>query len=505
MKCMKWRKYYPYSRFYEYGKGSETMKKTKIVCTIGPASETEEVLRELIDNGLNIARIDFSCEDQENHKKRIDTIKRIREEVDCPIGIMLDIKDVDDIKFGIENGVDFIAASFIRQASDVLEIRRVLEENEVGDTWIISKIEDQEGIDHIDEIINVSDGIIISRGNLGIEIMTEKIPILQKNIIKKCNKAGKPVITATQMLDSMIRNPRPTRAEATDVANAILDGSDSLMLSEETTIGKYPVEAVKTMSNISLRTEASLDYSEILCSKGVEKENTTTGAISRATCTIAKDLGADAIISVTSSGYTARAVSEFRPRAPIVGATTSKKVMRRLSLIWGVCPVLIAQSNSTDEVIDLSIHGALKKGYIEGGNLIVITAGVPVGVSGLTNLIKVHTVGEVLLKGIGIGNSAVTGKVCVGSSPKEIEGKFEKNDILVSVATDRDMMKYIEEASAIVVEQGGLTSHAAIIGINLGIPTIIGANGATRILKDYEMITVNSLTGLVYKDKTNAL
>ena len=585
------------------------MKKTKIVCTIGPASEKEETLRQLFMNGLNVARLNFSHGTYEEHKKRIDTIKSLRDELDLPIGIMLDTKgpeirigtfqeeeielvdgdsftlttreivgdktkvqvsykglpkdvtkgsriliddglvelevkeiidgtdivckvlnggtikdhkgvnvpnvsinlpaitkkDIEDIKFGIDNEIDFIAASFIRKASDVLEIRKILEENNGEYIEIISKIESQEGVDNIDEIIEASDGIMVARGDLGVEILTEEIPLIQKQIIKKCNIAGKPVITATQMLDSMIRNPRPTRAEVTDVANAILDGSDAIMLSGETAAGKYPIEAVKTMYNIAIKTEESLDYLEILKSKSIAKDISTTNAISKATCNTAEDLEADAIITATSSGYTSKAISKFRPRAPIIAATITKRVMRKLSLVWGVYPVESMQSEITDEVIDRSINSAMEKGYIKEGDLIVITAGIPVGVSGTTNLIKVHTVGKVLSKGMGIGKGSVSGKVCIGSNKKELEGKFKKGDILVSEYTDRDMVEYMKMASAIIVEQGGLTSHAAIIGLNFGIPTIVGAENAAKLLKNGEIITVDAIAGLIYKGEARVL
>lgn len=585
------------------------MKKTKIVCTIGPSSESEDVLRQLFLNGLNVARLNFSHGNYEEHKKRIDNIKSLREELEMPIGIMLDTKgpeirlgtfkeevveladgnhftlttrdivgdkdivnisykglpndvkkddriliddglievkvdeiingtdirciivnggtlkdhkgvnipkvsinlpaitkkDIDDIKFGIENDIDFIAASFIRKAADVLEIRRILEDNDGGHIDIISKIENQEGVDNIDEIINASDGIMVARGDLGVEILAEEIPLIQKQIIKKCNIAGKPVITATQMLDSMMRNPRPTRAEVTDVANAILDGSDAIMLSGETAAGKYPIESVKTMYSIATRTEESLDYLEILKLKSIAKDISTTNAISKATCTTAEDLEASAIITATSSGYTSKAISRFRPRAPIIAATTTKRVMRKLSLVWGVHPVLSVKSDITDKVIDMSIHSAIKKGYIKEGDLIIITAGIPVGVSGTTNLIKVHTVGKVLLKGMGIGKNSVSGKVCIGSNSKELKDKFKKGDILVSIFTDKDMVDYMKDASAIIVEQGGLTSHSAIVGLNFGKPTIVGANEATKILIDGETVTVDTITGLIYKGEARVL
>lgn len=585
------------------------MKKTKIVCTIGPASEKEEVLRELFLKGLNVARLNFSHGTHEEHRIRINTIKKLREELKLPIGIMLDTKgpeirlgsfdqeaielkdgdsftlttrdilgdesivsvsyeglakdvnkgdrilvddglvelevveilngrdikctvlnggtlrdhkgvnipnvsinlpavtgkDIEDIKFGIENDIDFVAASFIRKAEDVLEIRKILEENGGEYIDIISKIENQEGVDNIDEIIEASDGIMVARGDLGVEIETEEIPLIQKKIIKKCNIAGKPVITATQMLDSMMRNPRPTRAEVTDVANAILDGTDSIMLSGETAAGKYPIESVKTMYDIATRTETSSEYLEILKFKSVDKDISTTNAISKATCTTAEDLKASAIITATSSGYTSKAISKFRPKAPIIAATTTERVMRKLSLVWGVYPVLSLKSDDTDEVIDRSIHSAVEKGYIKEGDLIIITAGIPVGVSGTTNLIKVHTVGKVLVKGTGIGKQSITGEICIGSNKEELQNKFKEGDILVSKFTDKDMVDFMKKASAIIVEQGGLTSHAAIVGLNFEKATIVGVKNATKILNDGDIVTVDTVTGLVYKGEARVL
>ena len=470
------------------------MKRTKIVCTLGPSSESEEVLRELIKNGLNVCRMNFSHGDHEEHKGRIDVVKKVREELGQPTALLLDTKgpeirtgkfdvpevlleegqtftitmkdvmgnkemctvsykglandvkagdtiliddglvgltvkevngddivcevqnsgivknhkgvnvpgvkvnlpaitekDRSDIEFGIEQGIDFIAASFVRKVSDVLAIREILEANNATDIKIISKIENQEGVDNLDEIIAVSDGIMVARGDLGVEIPTEDIPVVQKLMIKKCNEAGKPVITATQMLDSMMRNPRPTRAEVTDVANAIYDGTDAIMLSGETAAGKYPIEAVKTMASIAKRTEETIDYNKSLRNKSSQSAN-VTDAISYATCTTAMDLKAKAILSSTSSGHTARMVSKFRPDCPIIATTNDERVMRQLSLTWGVQPVKRVKSTTTDEVIANSIEGAKASEYIKAEDLVVITAGVPVGMSGTTNLIKVETV-----------------------------------------------------------------------------------------------------------------
>lgn len=585
------------------------MKRTKIVCTLGPASEKDQVLRKLIENGLNVARLNFSHGSHPEHKARIDTVKKIREELNLPIAIMLDTKgpeirtgnfeegtvelvegqeftlttravmgnsqicnityeglprdvnrgssiliddglielevidvldntdikcvvknpgpiknhkgvnvpgvkinlpavtekDKSDILFGIENQVDFIAASFIRKADDVIEIRKILEDNGGEDIRIISKIENQEGVDNIDEIIQVSDGIMVARGDLGVEILAEEVPLVQKQIIRKCNDVGKPVITATHMLDSMIRNPRPTRAEVTDVANAIFDGTDSIMLSGETAAGKYPLEAVRTMADIAKRIESSLDYKQLLMSKSMGKDITITNAISYATCATSQDLGASAIITATSSGYTAMAVSKFRPEAPIVAATPNKSVMRKLALVWGVYPLLSDETTSTDEIIEESVSGALREGLIKEGDLVVITAGVPVGVAGSTNLIKIHIVGDILIKGTGIGDRSGIGKVCVVRSVADLKEKFNDGDVIVAIDTDRDMVPYMERAAAIITEHGGLTSHAAIVGLNIGKPVIVGADNATKELKDGELVTVDGMTGQVYRGKAKVL
>ncbi|MTI47305.1 pyruvate kinase [Sporosalibacterium faouarense] len=585
------------------------MRKTKIVCTLGPASESEDVLKQLINNGLNVARMNFSHGNHPEHKVRIDLVKKIRKDLNRPIAIMLDTKgpeirtgdfengeihleegqefiittrdisgnqeicnitykglpndiekgniiliddglielevaevinetdikcivqnpgpvknhkgvnvpgvkinlpaitekDISDIKFGIENDIDFIAASFIRKPEDVIEIRKILEENDAEHVQIISKIENQEGVDNIREIIEVSDGIMVARGDLGVEIPPEDVPLVQKSIIKLCNLVGKPVITATQMLDSMIRNPRPTRAEVTDVANAIIDGTDAIMLSGETAAGRYPEEAVETMSSIAKRIEDSLDYKRAQRAKILGKDITITNAISHATCTTAQSLEASAIITATSSGYTANAVSKFRPECPIIAPTPSDKVMRKLALVWGVYPILSKETSSTDEIIDISVEDALKEGLIQEGDLVVITAGVPVGVSGSTNLIKVHVVGEILMKGTGIGDRSAIGRVCIAKDENELKEKFKDGDIIVAIDTNKDMVPFMERASAIVTEQGGLTSHAAIVGLSLGKPVIVGAHDAVKELTHSEIVTVDSTRGLIYKGEARVL
>ncbi|WP_130807684.1 pyruvate kinase [Senegalia massiliensis] len=585
------------------------MKRTKIVCTLGPSTDDEEVLTQLIKNGLNVARQNFSHGNHNEHKNRMDLTKKVREKLNLPIAIMLDTKgpeirtrdfkngsiilkddqeyiittrdilgdehigsitykhlpkditngdkiliddglielevidiinqtdikcrvlnggevknkkgvnvpgvkinlpaitqkDKEDIEFGIRNGIDFIAASFIRKASDVLAIREILEQNGAEDIEIISKIENQEGVDNIDRILEVSDGIMVARGDLGVEIPAEEVPLVQKMMIKKCNLAGKPVITATQMLDSMMRNPRPTRAEVTDVANAILDGTDAIMLSGETAAGKYPIEAVETMKNIAIKTEGSIDYEGILSSNIKLQEISITNAISHATCTTAEDLEAQAIITATSTGYTARAVSKFRPAAPVIAVTTSEKVRRKLNLVWGIHSLISKESLNTDDIIDESVSTALENEYIHNGDLVVITAGVPVGKAGSTNLLKVHTVGEVILKGTGIGDRSAVGNVCIVKNKEDAERKFKEGDILVAINTDRDIVPYMEKSSAIITEKGGLTSHAAVVGLNIEKPVIVGVENALEELKDGELITVDSIRGFIYRGKARIL
>ena len=582
------------------------VKKTKIVCTLGPASESEEILVQLVENGLNVCRMNFSHGSHEEHKGRMDLVKKVRSDLDKPVAILLDTKgpeirtgnfdqpevlleegqkfivtmkdivgtkemctvsykglskdvvpgdtiliddglvglrveeikddeihctvensgivknhkgvnvpgvkinlpaltqkDISDIEFGISQGIDFIAASFDRKVSDVLAIREVLENNNATDIQIISKIENQEGIDNIDEIIKVSDGIMVARGDLGVEIPTEEIPQAQKMMIRKCNEAGKPVITATQMLDSMMRNPRPTRAEVTDVANAIYDGTDAIMLSGETAAGKYPVEAVKTMATIAKRTEETLNYTKMLKERASSSVN-VTDAISRATCTTAKDLNASAIITSTSSGHTAKMVSKFRPKSPIIATTNNDRVMRQLSLTWGTYSIKSEIAYNTDDVIENSINAAINADFIGEGELIVITAGVPVGVQGTTNLIKVHVTSEEISKGMGVGSDTVEGKVCV-VNPGQDNPDFKDGDILVTSMTDRDMNKYIEKASAVITENGGMTSHAAIVGISLNKPTVLSAENILGLVKDGDTVTVDAARGVVYRGSTRVL
>lgn len=577
------------------------MRKTKIVCTLGPAVDKEEVLKQLILKGMDVARLNFSHGDHEQHKKRVDQFKKVREEIGKPVALLLDTKgpeirigkfennevhleagneftlmieelpgnekmvsisycelykdvkkgskilindglielevnkiqgtnikctilnggtisnnkgvnvpgtitnlpsltekDIEDIKFGIENDFDFIAASFVRKAADVIEIKKILDKNKGHAIKVIAKIENREGIENIDEIIKVSDGIMVARGDLGVEIPVQDVPIVQKSLIEKCYMNGKPVITATQMLDSMIRNPRPTRAEASDVANAIYDGTSAIMLSGETAAGSYPIEAIETMARIADRAEESINYAEKFSKTVFNNIGSVTNAISHATCTTAQDLKAAAIITFTHTGNTARMISKFRPKCPIIATCVSKTVQRQLSLSWGVVPYLVKEVTGTDDIFDVGVEKALESGRVKNGELVVITAGIPVGISGTTNILKVHVVGKVLVQGKGIGGGAKTGQLCVATTAQEAYDKFSEGDILVVPYTNNDMLPVIKRAQGLIVEEPGLGSHAATVGLALDIPVILGAENATKILKSGSVVTLDAERGIVY-------
>jgi pyruvate kinase len=584
------------------------MRKTKIVCTIGPSSESLPALKQLISAGMNVARLNFSHGDFEEHGNRIRNIREACQQLGKTVAILLDTKgpeirtgklkedayelvqdetivltteellgdnkrlsvtykqlprdvqvgstiliddgligltvtairgteiecrivnggtikskkgvnvpgvrislpgitekDAGDIVFGIQQGVDFIAASFVRKASDVLEIRKLLEEHEAQHIQIISKIENQEGVHNLDEILEVSDGLMVARGDLGVEIPAEEVPLVQKRMIKKCNHVGKPVITATQMLDSMQRNPRPTRAEASDVANAIFDGTDAIMLSGETAAGKYPVESVQTMSRIAERAELALDHHEIFVRQSTAQQTTITEAISQSVANSALDLDAKAIITPTESGYTARMVSKYRPKSPIIAITRNEQVMRRLCLIWGVLPITGKEAHNTDEMFQFAVEDTRQAGHIKLGDLVIITAGVPVGRSGATNLMKVHHVGEMIAKGQGIGSQTATGKVVVAHSAREALEKTVEGSILVTVSTDKDYIPAFQKASAVITETGGITSHAAVVGLSLGIPVIVGVSNATSIMSDELEVSVYAEIGVIYTGQAKVL
>ncbi|MBU2702499.1 pyruvate kinase [Sporomusaceae bacterium BoRhaA] len=582
------------------------LKKTKIICTVGPSTDAAGILPTMLNSGMNVARFNFSHGNHADHAQRIAAVRAAAAEAKRPVALMLDTKgpemrlgtfkegkvfleagqkfiitgktvegtkdiasvnhkllpqevttgnvillsdglvslvvdrvdgddiittvqnsgemsdrkrvaapgisvnlpflseqDTDDIKFGIEQGMDCIAASFVQRAADVLAIRRILEEAGY-DMMIIPKIENAAGVNNIDEILKVSDGIMVARGDLGVEIPAEEVPIIQKMLIQKCNKAGKPVITATQMLESMMNNPRPTRAEASDIANAIYDGTDCIMLSGESASGKYPVEAVQMMAKIAIRTESSLEYKTMLSGRELAQAQTTTDAISHATVQVAYGLQAAAIITATETGYTARMVSKYRPQAVVVAVTPNERTLRRLLLYWGVCPLLGPSSKDTDQMVNNAVSRAVSNQLVKDGDLVVITAGVPVGTAGTTNMIRVHVVGNILMHGTGIGQKNVTGKICIATSSKDLEDKFQPGDILVVAGIDEQSAVYATKAGAIIAEEGGFTSQAAIVGISYGMPVIVGVDGATERLADGSVVTVDASRGLVYQGEINA-
>lgn len=584
------------------------MRKTKIVCTLGPATDDPKILEQLMRSGMNVARINFSHGSPEDQLERITTFKKIRKKTKLPIALLLDTKgpeirvksfrgnravltegqtftlttrDVEgdssivsitypqlpedvktgdtiliddgliamvidkttstdiictvrnggelsnnksinipdvminmpyvsekdraDILFGIEQGFDFIAASFTRNAYDVLDIRKILNQNGGKDIEIIAKIENRGGVDHIDDIIKASDGIMVARGDMGVEIALEELPVIQKSLITKCYRAGKKVITATQLLDSMIRNPRPTRAETTDVANAIFDGTSAIMLSGETAVGKYPVESVKTMSRIAERAESAINYEKEFEDATVDFEKNVTNAISHATVTTAHDLGAAAIVTVTRSGHTARMVSKYRPKCPIIATTMSEKVCRQLNLSWGVYPLMSEEKTTTDDVFDQAVDRALETGIVKSGDIAVITGGMPVGISGTTNLLKVHLVGHVLVEGEGANQTSVSGSLCVVNSLQQALKDFNDGDILVAKATTNEYLPILRRVSGIIVEEEGIANHAAIVGMTLDVPVITGAKNATKILKTGTVITMDAARGLVYSGVTKVL
>ena len=579
------------------------MRKTKIICTLGPSSESEETLRRLMIEGMDVARFNFSHGTHEEQLEKFNRVKRIREELGLPVAALLDTKgpeirlktfendkaelkqgsrftlttrevlgnasivsitykdlprdvkpggrillddglielliddvddteihctvansgvisnrkgvnvpdtnlsmpfisqkDYDDICFGIEHGFDFIAASFTRTAEDILQIRKILEEKNCNNISIIAKIENMQGVQNINDIIRVSDGIMVARGDMGVEIPLEEVPVLQKKIIQKVYQAGKQVITATQMLDSMMKNPRPTRAEATDVANAIYDGTSAIMLSGETAAGAYPVEALQTMVKIAERTEIDINYRRRFEEQGTGVITDVTNAISHATCTTGMDLNAAAIITVSKSGRTARMISKFRPTCPIIACTMSESVWRRLNLSWGVQPVIITERDTTDDLFETAVEAAQKKGYVKQGDITVITAGVPLGVSGTTNMLKVQVVGHILANGEGINKQKVRGRLCVCHSKEDLVKKYQPGDIVVTQDTDNAMLNQLKTASGIVIEKGSLDAHAVTVGLSLDIPVLLNVKNATDILKTGVFVNLDCENGVIVAD-----
>lgn len=575
------------------------IRKTKIVCTMGPNLFEKHLIAPMMKAGMNVARFNFSHGTYETHQHYYDEVCRIRDELGLPIATMLDTKgpeirvrsfkngrvtlqngqlftlttdevegdeervsitykelpqdiavgssiliddgligmqveridgadivcrvlnggvvsnnkgvnipnahlsmpfisekDHQDILFAIKNGYDFIAASFTRCADDIMQIRHILQENNCHTINIIAKIENMEGVENIDEILRVVDGVMVARGDLGVEVPLEDVPSLQKKLIQRGIAAGKPVITATQMLDSMIKNPRPTRAEATDVANAIYDGTSAIMLSGESAVGAYPVEAVETMVRIALRAEADMDYIRRF-SRDTSASTDVTNAISHATVTSAHDLNASAIITVTKSGSTARILSRYRPACVIVGCTTEKHVWRQLALSWGTVPLMIAEESNTDDLFEHAVDAAVQNGLVHDGELVVLTAGVPLGISGTTNLMKVHVVGHLLSRGQGLHGGKVVAPLCVIRNLEKDAKDFNTGDVIVCHQTTREMFSMLRKSSAIVLEDDNPEGHGAIAGMSLDIPVIIGAKNATNILKSGAVVTVDGEKGTV--------
>ena len=581
------------------------MRKTKIICTLGPSTDKGDVLRDLIANGMNVARFNFSHGSYEEHGGRLAKLKALREELGKPVAALLDTKgpeirlkefkngvemleagqtftlttrevegtkeicsitykdlpqdvheggtimlddgliklaiknvtdtdivcevlnsgkiktkkgvnvpgvhlsmpylsqkDREDIIFGIQNGFDFIAASFVRTAQDVYDIRNLLNEYD-SNIRIIAKIENREGVNNIDSILAAADAVMVARGDLGVEIDFTELPGIQKSIIDRSFSFGKPIVTATQMLDSMMVNPRPTRAEISDVANAIYDGTSAIMLSGETAAGAYPVEALKTMSAIAERTEQENHARFAPLAENTGKIS-VSDATAHAACLTAKDVNAAAIVTVSESGNTARLLSKYRPKQPIIACVMDEQVQRQLSLSWGITSLLMGPAHSTDELIEMSTALAEKNGYLHNGELAVVTAGVPVGVSGTTNMIKIHMVGNCLATGVGVGRGktdlvSASGKACVCRTLEEVKAKFRPGMVLVVPSTTNEMLGYVRDAAALVVEEPGLNSHAAIVGNSLLKPTIVGAAGACSHIRDGLDIAVDCAHGSVQR------
>ncbi|MCL1832109.1 MAG: pyruvate kinase [Oscillospiraceae bacterium] len=580
------------------------LKKTKIVCTLGPSTKEDATLREMIKAGMNVARFNFSHGTHESHKVTLDQLRRIREEMGVHIAALLDTKgpdvrlqqfkenpafdgrqeyqleegqsftlhatecegnengctinykhlardvkvgtrillddgliemkvikihgtdvvckvmntaiiksnkgvnvpevrlsmpymskkDRDDIEFAIKNEYDYIAASFVGTAQDVLDIRRILDINKCNTIRIIAKIENAEGVENIKEILEVSDGIMVARGDMGVEIDMAELPSIQKKLIRMCYTSGKPVITATQMLESMIHHPRPTRAEVSDVANAVYDGTSAVMLSGETAAGLHPVEAVQTMAAIIARTESNINYSS-QSRRGDNVYISVTDALCHAACSTCAEVGADAILTVSITGKTARLLSKYRPDHPIYACVTDEHIARHLSLSWGIYPLVIPVMKTAEELMDKSERLVRDVGYLKSGDVVVVVAGVPI--TGPTNMITIHLVGESLISGVGICGDKVKGDVCVCHSEADAIENFREGQILVISSTTNALLPIIKQAEAVITEEAGASSHAAIVGLTLDKPVIVGAKNATKLLKTGMTVSVDATRGNV--------
>lgn len=583
------------------------MRKTKIVATLGPATNEVPIIKELIKAGLNAARFNFSHGSHEEHGQRMDNFIKAREEMNAHIPMVLDTKgpeirtgdfasssvnvkagqrftitteditgddtkvsvtykeladdldigstiliddglielrvdeingadilctvmnggeigskkgvnvpnahinlpaltqkDIDDIKFGIKKGVDYIAASFIRSASDVLEIRRVLEENGGGDVKIISKIENRDGVDNLDQILEVTDAVMVARGDLGVEIPFEEVPIIQKRIIKKCRDKSITVITATQMLESMTKNPRPTRAEVSDVANAIFDRTDAVMLSGESAKGNYPVEAILTMDRIAKEVESSFDY--------IKKfdENRTTllpniaSAVSHSACTTAHDLGAKIIAVVSMSGRAVRMVAKYRPACPILACTPNEKTLRQLNLVWGAIPMPVSyREDNFHKLFEDVCEASCRSGLTQVGDIMVFTGGTPLGSKGATNTLKVGVVGKKVIEAISRNTSAedVTARtLIIDSGDSSLELKFRKGMVMVTSDNSPALIPYVKQSAALIVGSSKNDNFARLIKAakEVNIPVVAAAVDVEEAIPDNLLVRVDSGKGIVY-------
>jgi pyruvate kinase len=579
------------------------MLRTKIVCTIGPASREPATLKALIQAGMDVARLNMSHGDPEFHRENIRRIRQLAEELDKPVAILADLqgpklrigimppggvplvagetlvlttesivggpgrvpvqyealpeavkvddriliddgllelkvigvegreirtqvmtegtltsnkglnlphaslaisaiteKDREDLKFALEEQVDAVALSFVRSAEEVLDLQDQIRDLSIlgRRTPVIAKIEKPEAVDNIDAIIAAADGIMVARGDLGIEMSTEAVPMVQKMIIRKCNEAGKPVITATQMLDSMIRNPRPTRAEASDVANAILDGSDAIMLSGETAAGKYPVLTVETMARIACETElaqAALPIHSPQSRPGV----TFSEAVAHASVETAMDLNARAIIAPTVSGQTARVIARFRPRCSIVAVTPSHITQRQLMFVWGVHPLLAPRSNNTDQVLSDAVEAAQRHGYAHDGDIVVVTGGSARYGVGATNLMRVHLIECVLAHGIGLGERRVIGRVRRLSAPVAAALRVDPDEIVVTAHTDPTFVPVLRRAAGLVTAETSEDAHSRLLALETGIPAVIGVREALEVLQDGLQVVLDAKRGVVFE------
>ncbi len=577
----------------------EARKSTKIVATLGPASSSDEVVRRLIQAGVDVFRLNFSHGTHDTHQANIERVRRIAKELDRHVALLQDIqgpkirvgdikggqvtlvprqtfilttqslegneqmasvsyprltediqpgrrillddgllelqvvevkpemlvtrvmvggplkprkgvnfpgsplkisiltdKDKADLVFGVKMGVDMVAASFVQQAADVLEVKDFLA-RQGARTPVIAKVERREAVQALNEIVGVADGVMVARGDLGVEIPVEDVPLVQKQIIRACNLAGKPVITATQMLDSMIHNPRPTRAEASDVANAILDGTDAVMLSNETAAGSYPLEAVETMARIAMQVERNVKPTE---RPELEEhyQRPVQDAIAHAATRMVPELNAAAIVTATFSGSSARHVSKYRPTCPIIAASCNEEVCRQMALLWGVVPMHIPQNDDIEALFNDAVECATSTGILTPGDLAIMVAGVPMGEPGTTNSIKVEVITSIIARGMGLGQRAISGIARMARTPAEARQKVEKGDILVCHQTDAEWTPSMEVAAGTVVAAGGLTSHAALVSMELGKPVILGTDPIEKI-EDGACITIDPIRGLVYK------